>query len=68
MSGWSYDEVGQFGSRREAEDWARRNDLDPRDLHVREQGGSVDVGVKRSATSGRRFDDSHNGRRDGFFG
>lgn len=67
MSGWSYDDVGQFGSRREAEDWARRNNIDPRDLHLREREGSVDAAVKRSALSGDRFNDGNNRRRDGFF-
>ena len=67
MSGWQYDDVGQFGSRQGAEDWAKRNNIDPRDLHVRDQGdGSVDVGVKRGSAKDQ-YNDGNNDRRDGFF-
>lgn len=64
---FEYDDVGSFGSRRAAEDWAKRNNIDPRDLHIREGNGSCDVGVRRSAIPGGGFNDSGNRRRDGFF-
>lgn len=67
MSGWDYDQVGRFGSARDATDWARRNGIDPRDLDIRGGSGGVDVAVRRSATGGGRFRDADNGRRDGFF-
>lgn len=65
--GWNYEEVGEFGSTKAAEDWAKRNDIDPRDLHIRSRGDGVSVGVKRSALGDEKFNDNHNGRRDGFF-
>ena len=69
MSGWDYEDVGEFGSKRQAEDWARRNNIDPRDLHVREGAdGSADTAVKRSAgKGGDRYNDSHGDRKNGFF-
>ena len=65
---WNYDDMGEFPSERAAVDWARRNNIDPRDLHIRQRGNSVDVGLRRS--SGRReggLNDTHGRRRDGFF-
>ena len=68
--GFSYEEVGKFGSRRAAEDWAKRNDIDPRDLNMRERGEEVEVGVRRGAGKGSgddRYNDRHGGRNRGFF-
>ena len=68
--GFSYEEVGKFGSRRAAEDWAKRNDIDPRDLNFRERGEEVEVGVRKSSGNKRddeRYNDRHGGRNRGFF-
>ncbi len=63
-----YEDCGEFGSKRDAEDWARRNNIDPRDLHVRDNNGSVTVGVRRSvAPEDDRYDNKHNSRREGFW-
>ena len=67
MSGWDYEDVGQFGSERDAVDWAKRNNIDPRDLNIRGSGKDVDVGVRRSVSKGDRYNDASNRRRDGFF-
>ncbi|VWX51102.1 hypothetical protein [Novosphingobium sp. 9U] len=64
---FDYDDVGSFGSRRAAEDWAKRNNIDPRDLHIREGNGGCDVGVRRSAIPSDGFNDGDKRRRDGFF-
>lgn len=65
---FSYDELGKFGDRRAAEDWARRNNIDPRDLHFRDTADGVDVGVRKGARGNEsRYDDNHSGRRDGFW-
>jgi hypothetical protein len=64
---FSYDDVGNFGSRRAAEEWAERNNIDPRDLHIREDGSGCNVGVRRSAIPNGGFNDSDRRRKDGFF-
>jgi len=66
--GFSYENVGEFGDRRAAEDWARRNDIDPRDLHYRDTARGVEVGIRKGATgSGDRYNDRYGNRRDGFW-
>jgi len=32
---FDYEDAGTFGSEREAKDWAQRNKVDLRDLHIR---------------------------------
>lgn len=65
---FQYEDVGEFGDRRAAEDWARRNNIDPRDLHIRDTARGVEVGVNKSAhDKGERYNDRHGGRKDGFF-
>lgn len=65
---FSYVDLGKFGDRRAAEDWARRNSIDPRDLHIRDTAVGVDVGVRKGAQGNAdRYDDRHGGRRVGFW-
>ncbi|MBB4859189.1 hypothetical protein HNO88_002518 [Novosphingobium chloroacetimidivorans] len=64
---FDFDDAGNFGSRREAEEWAKRNNIDPRDLHIREDSRGCDVGVRRSAIPSGGFDDADKRRKDGFF-
>lgn len=64
---WDFKDVGEFSSAQDAENWARRNNIDPRDLHIRNVGTRVDVEVRRSALSGDQLNDQNNSRRDGFF-
>jgi len=66
----SYDhtEIGDFGSEKDALDWAERNNLDLRDLHFRNRGKrGVTLSVRRSALGDSRPDDLSFGRRTGFF-
>lgn len=60
-----YDDVGKFPDRRAAEDWARRNNIDPRDFHTREANGGVEAAVRRGEGQSR-YDDRHGGRRPGY--
>lgn len=64
---FEFDPVGRFGSRRAAEEWADRNNIDYSDLHIREDGTGCDAGVRRSAMPQGGFDDSDKRRKDGFF-
>ena len=35
---YEHDEIGDFASERDAQDWAERNNIDPSDLHFRARG------------------------------
>ena len=51
MNGFEFDEVGEFGSDVDADDWAREHKLDPRDVDVRTQAnGRKRVWVRRGST------------------
>jgi len=39
MSGWEFDDAGDFGSEEAAHRGAERNDVDPRDISVRHFAG-----------------------------
>ena len=66
--GWNFEDVGGFGSREDAERWAKANNIDPRDLDVRSTGGrSVSASVRRSALTEGTDQDRSYGRKDGFF-
>ena len=66
--GFSYEDVGEFGDRRAAEDWARRNNIDPRDLHYRDTARGVEVGLRKNTRNrDDRFNDRYGGRKDGFW-
>ena len=57
---------GKFGSERAAEDFARANNIDPRDIRTRRKGEQVELEIRRSALDGRRLRDGGEGRRDGW--
>ncbi len=68
MSGWNHDDMGDFPSEQAAIDWAHRNNIDLRDIHMKHRGGVVEVGLRRS--TGRKeneLDNRYGGRSDGFF-
>lgn len=66
VSDWQFDEIGRFGSERDARRWADRNRLDARDVHIRIDGDGVRLDVRRSASDGTREDDLRDGRRTGW--
>lgn len=65
---FDYEDAGTFGSEREAKDWAHRNKVDLRDLHIRNVGGErVEVGIRKSAYDKKESYNNQTGRRnDGF--
>ena len=66
MSGWDFDEVGRFGSTKAAEDFAKRNNIDVRDVRTRETSDGVDLEIRRTSDERRDLRDSGEGRRDGW--
>lgn len=64
--GWEFERAGKFGSERAADDYARRNDLDPRDVQITRKGNEVELHIRRSALDGRNLRDHGEGRRDGW--
>ena len=66
---FNYEDVGTFGSKRAAEDWAHRNRVDLRDMHIRNAGGDrVEVGIRKSGDDDKqKYDNRHGERRDGFW-
>ena len=52
---FDYEDAGTLGSEREAKDWALRNKIDLRDLHIHNAGGQR-VEVDRKST---RLNSSH---------
>ncbi|PKP96687.1 MAG: hypothetical protein CVT74_16300 [Alphaproteobacteria bacterium HGW-Alphaproteobacteria-13] len=51
MSGFDFDEVGEFGSQKDADDWARDNNIDPRDVDIKPgNGGKARVWIRRGST------------------
>jgi hypothetical protein len=66
----SYDhqEIGDFANERDAQDWAERNGIDVRDLHLRSvRGRGVTLSVRRSALGDSATSDLSYGRRTCFF-
>lgn len=66
MSGWDFDDVGKFGSTKAAEDFAKRNNVDPRDIRTRDTGDGVELEIRRANLDRRGLKDSGEGRRDGW--
>lgn len=66
---FDYEDAGTFESEREAKDWAHRNRVDLRDLHIRSVGGErVEVGIRKSAYNRREdYDNRYGQRKDGFW-
>lgn len=67
MSGFDFDEVGEFGSEKAAEDWAKDNNIDLRDVDIKlTSGGKARAWVRRGST--RMSDiELRNSRDRGFF-
>ena len=65
MSGWDFDEVGKFGSDKAAEDFAKRNNVDQRDIRTRNIGDGVELEIRRLSLDRRALRDGGEGRRDG---
>ncbi|MBI0477035.1 hypothetical protein D9601_16920 [Sphingomonas sp. MA1305] len=66
MSGWDFDEVGKFGSTKAAEDFAKRNNVDVRDIRTRDTGDGVELEIRRGGQDRRELRDGGEGRRDGW--
>lgn len=64
--GWEFEEAGKFGSEKAADEYARANNIDPRDVLITRKGGEVELNIRRSALDGRRLRDNGEGRRDGW--
>lgn len=64
--GWEFEQAGKFGSEKAADEYARRNELDPRDVQITRKGGEVELSIRRSALSGRKLRDNGEGRQDGW--
>lgn len=65
---WHYDDLGTFPDRKAAIDWAHRNNVDIRDLHFRDRGNGVEVGLRDNARRDHNeWDNRHGGRKDGFW-
>lgn len=63
--GWDFEQAGKFGSEKAADDYARRNNIDPRDVQITRKGDEVELNIRRSALDGRNLRDNGEGRRDG---
>ena len=68
MSNWDFEEMGDFGDEAAAERWAKRNDVDLRDIRTSRRGDGVRLEIRRSALGdcGRRDNDLRDGRRTGW--
>ena len=68
MSNWDFEEMGDFGDEAAAERWAKRNDVDLRDIRTSRRGDGVRLEIRRSALgdTGRRDNDLRDGRRMGW--
>jgi hypothetical protein len=64
--GWDFEQAGKFGSEKAVDDYARRNNIDPRDVQIMRKGGEVELNIRRSALDGRNLRDNGEGRRDGW--
>lgn len=67
MSGFDFDKSGTFGSRKAADDFAKRNNLSVYDYQFRQEGDSVGLEVRRSAVENDKLHDTGEGRKEGFF-
>ena len=64
--GWEFEDAGKFGSERSADEYAKRNNLDPNDVRITRKGDEVELSIRRSALDGRQLRDNREGRRDGW--
>jgi len=68
MSNWQFEDMGDFGDDAAADRWARRNNVDPRDVRISRRGDGVRLEIRRSALgdSGPANNDLRDGRRKGW--
>ncbi len=64
--GWEFEQAGKFGNEKAADEYARRNNIDPRDVQITRRGGEVELNIRRSALDGSNLRDNGEGRRDGW--
>jgi hypothetical protein len=63
---WEFENAGKFASESAATDYAKRNNIDPRDVQITRNGGEVELSIRRTALDGRTLRDGGEGRRDGW--
>ena len=61
-----YEQVGEFDTQAEVDEWARRNGIDYRDISTL-HGRKISVSVRRSATRMSDRELRENSRKNGFF-
>lgn len=68
MSNWDFQDMGDFGDDAAAERWAKRNNVDLRDIRTSRNGDGVRLEIRRSALgdSAAGRDDLRDGRRTGW--
>lgn len=66
MSEWDFDEAGRFGSQRAAEEFAKRNKFDLRDIRTCVPGEGVELEIRRNAVDRGTLRVTGEGRRDGW--
>ncbi|MBJ7499669.1 MAG: hypothetical protein JHC57_07950 [Sphingopyxis sp.] len=64
--GWDFERSGSFANERDARDFAERNGIAPSDIRTRNDGGRIELEIRRSAIDGRRIYDRGEGRKDGW--
>lgn len=64
--GWEFEDAGTFGSEKAADDYIKRNRVDPRDVRIRRKGDEVELEIRRSALDGNDLRDRGEGRKDGW--
>jgi len=66
MSNWNFEDMGDFADDAAAERWAKRNDIDLRDIRTTNSGKGVRLEVRRSSLGDSRAQgDLRDGRRTG---
>lgn len=67
MSNWNFEDMGDFADDAAAERWAKRNDIDLRDIRTSASGKGVRLEVRRSSLGDSRAQtDLRDGRRTGW--
>lgn len=67
MSNWNFEDMGEFADDAAAERWAKRNDIDLRDIRTSASGKGVRLEVRRSSLGDSRAQtDLRDGRRTGW--
>jgi hypothetical protein len=67
MSNWNFEDMGDFADDAAAQRWAKRNDIDLRDIRTSACGKGVRIEVRRSSLGDSRAQgDLRDGRRTGW--